>query len=307
MTRIALQHDAVNLAQGFPDFPVPDRAQGGRLRRHPRGHQPVRDHLGRQGLPRRHRRQDAALLPVLVGRSADEHHGHLRRDRGDDRVDAGAASIRATRSSSSSRSTRTTGRTRSCQRSRAALRDAARARPMSQPSWWFDPDELRAAFGPRTRGLVLNTPHNPTGKVFTRDELAQIAELCIEHDTIVFTDDIYEHILYAGEHIPIATLPGMAERTVAINSLSKTYSVTGWRVGWVIAPRRAHLRHPQGARLPDRRRGRAAAGGRRRGARPARFVLRRACRALPRAPRRAGGSRCASRASACSCPTAPTT
>ncbi len=106
---------------------------------------------------------------------------------------------------------------------------------LHEPDWSFDPAELRAAFGPRTRGLVLNTPHNPTGKVFTRSELEQIAELCIEHDVIVFTDDIYEHILYAGTHIPMATLPGMASRTVAINSLSKTYSVTGWRVGWVIA------------------------------------------------------------------------
>src|SRR5205085_2224832 len=104
-----------------------------------------------------------------------------------------------------------------------------------EPDWSFDPDELRAAFGPKTRGLVLNSPHNPTGKVFTREELAQIAELCIEHDVVVFTDEIYEHILYSGTHIPMATLPGMAERTVAVNAMSKTYSVTGWRVGWVIA------------------------------------------------------------------------
>ena len=107
---------------------------------------------------------------------------------------------------------------------------------LHEPSWSFDVDELRAAFGPRTRGLVLNTPHNPTGKVFTRSELEQIASLCIEHDVIVFTDDIYEHMVYNGAHVPMATLPGMASRTVAINSLSKTYSVTGWRVGWVIAP-----------------------------------------------------------------------
>ena len=107
---------------------------------------------------------------------------------------------------------------------------------LHEPDWHFDPDELRSAFGPRTRGLVLNTPHNPTGKVFTRSELEQIAALCVEHDVIVFTDDIYEHILYAGEHVPMATIDGMASRTVAINSLSKTYSVTGWRVGWVIAP-----------------------------------------------------------------------
>jgi aminotransferase len=107
---------------------------------------------------------------------------------------------------------------------------------LHEPDWSIDEAELRAAFGPRTRGLVLNSPHNPTGKVFTRAELELIASLCAEHDVIVFTDDIYEHIVYAGEHIPMATLPGMAERTVAVNSLSKTYSVTGWRVGWVIAP-----------------------------------------------------------------------
>jgi aspartate/methionine/tyrosine aminotransferase len=106
---------------------------------------------------------------------------------------------------------------------------------LHEPDWHIDEDELRAAFGRRTRALVLNTPHNPTGKVFSQAELSLIAELCIEHDVVCITDDIYEHILYDGEHIPMATLPGMAERTVAINSLSKTYSVTGWRVGWVIA------------------------------------------------------------------------
>ena len=116
----------------------------------------------------------------------------------------------------------------------------ADARPryvtLHEPDWSFDPDELRAAVTPRTRALVLNSPHNPTGKVFTRDELATIADLCIENDLIAFTDEIYEHITYGAEHIPLATLPGMADRTVTIDSLSKTYSVTGWRVGWVIAP-----------------------------------------------------------------------
>jgi aminotransferase len=119
----------------------------------------------------------------------------------------------------------------------AILSDAVpRYVTLHEPDWRIDPDELRAAFGPRTRGIVVNTPHNPTGKVFTREELGLIAELCVEHDAVAFTDDIYEHILYAGEHIPLATLPDMRQRTVAINSLSKTYSVTGWRVGWVIAP-----------------------------------------------------------------------
>jgi aminotransferase len=106
---------------------------------------------------------------------------------------------------------------------------------LHEPDWAIDEDELRAAFGPRTRGIVVNTPHNPTGKVFSRAELELIAELCQQWDVVAFTDDIYEHIRYAGEHIPMATIPGMAGRTVAINALSKTYSVTGWRVGWVIA------------------------------------------------------------------------
>ena len=111
----------------------------------------------------------------------------------------------------------------------------ARYVTLHEPDWHFDPDELRAAITPRTRGLVLNSPHNPTGKVFNRAELETIAALCEEFDLVAFTDEIYEHIVYDGEHIPLATLPGMAERTVAVNSVSKTYSVTGWRVGWVIA------------------------------------------------------------------------
>jgi len=106
---------------------------------------------------------------------------------------------------------------------------------LHEPDWSIDPDELRAAVTTRTRAIVVNTPHNPTGKVFRQDELELVADLCREHDLIALTDDIYEHIVYEGEHIPLATLPGMAERTVAINSVSKTYSVTGWRVGWAIA------------------------------------------------------------------------
>ena len=105
------------------------------------------------------------------------------------------------------------------------------------PDWNFDPDELRQAFSNRTKAIVINTPNNPTGKVFSIDELTFIAGLCQEFDALAITDEIYEHITYDGErHVPIATLPGMRERTVTINSMSKTFSVTGWRVGWVIAP-----------------------------------------------------------------------
>jgi len=109
--------------------------------------------------------------------------------------------------------------------------------PLRPPHWTFDRDQLAAAFGPKTRGLVLNTPNNPTGKVFSRVELESIAALCQEWDVLVFADEIYEHIVYDDQqHISIATLPNMRERTILINGLSKTFSVTGWRVGFAIAP-----------------------------------------------------------------------
>jgi aspartate/methionine/tyrosine aminotransferase len=102
--------------------------------------------------------------------------------------------------------------------------------------WTFDPVDLRAAFNARTRAIIINTPHNPTGKVFTREELELVRDLCVEFDALCITDEIYEHILYDGaRHISPATIDGMRDRTVTINSLSKTYSVTGWRVGWAIA------------------------------------------------------------------------
>jgi len=105
------------------------------------------------------------------------------------------------------------------------------------PDWSFDPDELRKAFSDRTKGIIINTPHNPTGKVFTREELDFIGTLSIEFDALIFTDEIYEHILYDGRpHVYPFTLPGLRERTVAISGVSKTYSATGWRIGYCIAP-----------------------------------------------------------------------
>jgi N-succinyldiaminopimelate aminotransferase len=144
--------------------------------------------------------------------------------------------------------------------------------PLHAPDWRLDPDELRAAFTAKTRALILNTPHNPTGKVFSRAEMDQIAALCIEHDVIVISDEVYEHLTYDGvPHIPIATLPHMAARTLTVSSLGKSFSVTGWKIGWVYgAPdllegtRRAHqfitfaANHPAQAAgaaaltLPDR-------------------------------------------------------
>jgi aminotransferase len=103
--------------------------------------------------------------------------------------------------------------------------------------WTFDEQELRSAFSRKTKAIVVNTPNNPTGKVFARAELELIRDLCVEFDVLAITDEIYEHILYDGtEHISMASLEGMRERTVTINGMSKTYSVTGWRVGWAVAP-----------------------------------------------------------------------
>ncbi len=107
---------------------------------------------------------------------------------------------------------------------------------LREPDWTLDPDELAAAVSPRTRAIILNTPQNPSGKVFGREELQRIAAIAIERDLLVFTDEIYEYITYDGaRHIPMASLPGMADRTVTISGLSKSYSVTGWRVGWTVA------------------------------------------------------------------------
>ena len=108
--------------------------------------------------------------------------------------------------------------------------------PLEPPEFSFDPDRLAKAVTPRTRAIIFNSPNNPTGKVFSRAELETIAALCLEHDLLAITDEIYEHIVYDGlGHTPIATLPGMAERTITISGISKSYSVTGWRVGWAIA------------------------------------------------------------------------
>jgi aspartate/methionine/tyrosine aminotransferase len=108
---------------------------------------------------------------------------------------------------------------------------------LHEPDWSFDPDELAAAFNDRTKAIIINTPNNPTGKVFSRDELETIATLCRKWDAIAVSDEIYEHIIYDGiRHTPIATIEGMADRTITLNGLSKTYSLTGWRVGWTISP-----------------------------------------------------------------------
>ena len=104
------------------------------------------------------------------------------------------------------------------------------------PDWGFDADALRRAVTDRTKLLLLNSPHNPTGKVFTREELTSIAELCVAHDLIAVTDEVYEHLVFDGEHVPLATMPGMRDRTISVSSSGKTFSLTGWKIGWACAP-----------------------------------------------------------------------
>jgi len=139
---------------------------------------------------------------------------------------------------------------------------------LREPDFTFDPDELADAFNNRTKAIILNTPNNPTGKVFSRTELETIATLCRRWDVVAISDEIYEHILYdTAQHVPIASIEGMADRTVTINSLSKTYSVTGWRVGWAISPpsltgaiRKVHDFLTVGAAAPLQEAGVAALG-----------------------------------------------
>src|SRR5215208_785641 len=114
-----------------------------------------------------------------------------------------------------------------------AVRSPVTLRP---PDWGFDAAALEAAIGPRTRVLLLNTPHNPTGKVFSPEELELVAAACRKHDLVAISDEVYEHLVFDGEHMPLATLPGMAERTLTVSSLGKTFSVTGWKTGWACGP-----------------------------------------------------------------------
>jgi aspartate/methionine/tyrosine aminotransferase len=229
MTRLARRHNAVNLSQGFPDFPAPPEIKAAAAAAIDRD---INQYAITWGSPRLreaiaadfHRRHGLTVDPetqvtVCCGSTETMMATMLGVvDPGDEVIvfepfyeNYGPDAI---------------------------LSGAVpRFVPLREPDWTFDPDELAAAFNNRTRAIIINTPNNPTGKVFSRDELQQIATLCQQWDVIAITDEIYEHILYDGAtHIPLATLEGMAERTVTINSMSKTFSVTGWRVGWAISP-----------------------------------------------------------------------
>jgi aspartate/methionine/tyrosine aminotransferase len=230
MTRMANLHGAINLGQGFPDFPAPQDVKDAAVRAIAEDHNQYPITWGvpafREAIAAKYFRDYgmavdpetevcvtcgsteamiAAMLGVLDPGDEVVIFEPFYENYGPDAILSGAVPRFVT---------------------------------LRPPDWTFDDQELRAAFGDRTRAIVINTPNNPTGKVFTREELVLIAELCERHDAVALTDEIYEHILYDGaRHVPIATIPGMQDRTVTIGALSKTYSVTGWRVGWALAPR----------------------------------------------------------------------
>jgi aspartate/methionine/tyrosine aminotransferase len=233
MTREALKHGAVNLSQGFPDFPAPEEIKRAAM-------QAIEDDLNQYAITWGAKDFRDAI--------AEKTRWHLGLD-----IDP-EAEITVTCGS-------TEGMIAAMMATvdpgdevvifepfyenyapDAILSDATpRYVPLRAPDWTFDPDELRAAFNERTRAVIVCNPNNPTGKVFTREEMEHIAGLCREFDALCFTDEIYEHILYPREdkrveHISMAQLEGMRERTVVVNSMSKTYSVTGWRVGYCLAP-----------------------------------------------------------------------
>jgi len=228
MTRIANQHEAVNLAQGFPDFPMPEPMKEAACAAI---HGNVNQYAVTWG---------SSALRIAI---AEKYRRFYGMDVDHDRE-----------------VTVTCGATEAMASVFMALMDPgdevivlepfyenygpdailAGANPtfvpLERPHWTIDPDRLRKAFTKRTKAIVLNTPHNPTGRVFTRAEMTMIAELCAKHDVWVITDEIYEHIRYAGEHHVMATWPGMRNRTITISGLSKTFSCTGWRLGYVVAP-----------------------------------------------------------------------
>jgi aminotransferase len=228
MTRLANAHDAINLAQGFPDFEAPEAVKEAACRA-------IRADVNQYAIT-----WGAPVLRQAICRKAERFNG-IRAD-------------------PERNVTVCCGATEAMLSTMLALVDPGDevivfepfyenygpdavlcgAEPrfvrLREPDWALDDEELRRAFGPRTRALVLNTPNNPPGKVFSRAELERIAELCQRHGVIAITDEIYEHIVYdGGEHVTLGSLPGMEELSVTINALSKTYSVTGWRVGWAIA------------------------------------------------------------------------
>jgi aminotransferase len=232
MSRQAMQHGAVNLSQGFPDFPASDEIKRAALAAIEADHNQYTMTWGTERLRRAIAEKTAwsrslefdpeREIVVTVGSTEAMIATLLAVVNPGDEVIVFEPFFE-----NYNPDTILTG---------ATIRHVT----LHAPDWHFDRDELRAAFNEHTKAIIVTTPHNPTGKVFSRDELRFIADLCIEHDVLALTDEIYEHIWYPDaarnvEHVAMATLDGMRARTVTINSLSKTYEVTGWRIGYALA------------------------------------------------------------------------
>ncbi len=228
MTRLAAEHGAVNLAQGFPDFDGPEFVKEAAVAAIRRGHG---QYARMSGIPEVH----AALAAKYRRDYGLDYAADMELTVTSGATEAIFAAIQGT-----------------CEpgdevvlfepyydsyRASVAMASAVpRFVTLRAPGWTFDPEELAQAFTPKTRAILLNTPHNPTGKVFSREDLELVSGLCRERDVLCITDEVYEHILYDGEHVPMATLPGMRERTITISSFGKTFSLTGWKIGWAAAP-----------------------------------------------------------------------
>ena len=229
MTRLALQHNAINLAQGFPDFPAPDEVKQAAVAA-------IETDLNQYPITWGQRSIREAL--------ADKYRSHYNLDFHPERdvcVTCGATEAMIAAMVGCVDPGQEVIVFEPFYENYGAAAAIAGAVPryvtLREPGWSFDEAELAAAFTSRTRAIVINTPGNPTGKVFSAEELTAIADLCQRHGVLAITDEIYEHIVYGGSrHIPMATIPGMEDRTITISALSKTYAVTGWRVGWAIAP-----------------------------------------------------------------------
>jgi aspartate/methionine/tyrosine aminotransferase len=228
MTRICLRHQGINLAQGFPDFPAPLEIKEAAVEK-------IRSDLNQYAI--------TWGTPSLRQAIADKF-----------------AAFNGVAVDSEREITVCCGSTESMIASLLAIVNPGdevivfepfyenygpdtilcgavpRYVTLHEPDWHFEEDQLRQTFNEKTKAIIINTPNNPTGKVFSREELGLIAELCLQWGTMAVTDEIYEHIIYDGaEHVSMASLPGMRDQTITINSVSKTYSLTGWRVGWAIA------------------------------------------------------------------------
>jgi aminotransferase len=235
MTRLCNLHKGVNLAQGFPDFPAPEAIKEAAVRA-------IRDDINQYAIT-----WGAPSLRRAIAEKADWHNGIEVDPERNVTVTCGSteAMIATLLALINPGDEVIVFEPFYENYAPDAILSGATPRfvTLHEPNlgnddaeWFLDEEELRAAFNRRTKAIIINTPNNPTGKVFSREELELIASLCHYWDVVAITDEIYEHILYDGsEHVSIASLDGMAERTVTINAISKSYSLTGWRVGWAIA------------------------------------------------------------------------